>query len=95
MSVTRPDHLIWERILIPDGGAISPAAAAYLRDLTLTQADRDRVTELGSKAETATLTPDERNELDEYILVGHQLARIQSLARVALRNMTPVANTHV
>lgn len=82
MSETRTDHLIWERILIPDAGALSPAITAYIQGLGFTAADQDAMNELSAKARAGTLTPDETLLLDEYIQIGLQLTRIRSLVQV-------------
>ena len=43
------------------------------------------MTELCTKNSANTLSPHERVELDDYVLVSLQLARLHSVARVALR----------
>jgi hypothetical protein len=83
---------IWERILTPDP-AMPPETACYLLRLDFTPADHARMEDLSGKAEAGTLTPAEQAELDDYVRVGHQLALLQSKARVALRQLA-AANGH-
>jgi hypothetical protein len=76
---------IWERVLAPDEGAMSADDARYLLRLDFSPADHARMAELGGRAAERPLAPDEAAELDDYLRVGHQLARLQSAARRALR----------
>jgi hypothetical protein len=47
--------------------------------------------ELSGKASEGTLLPDERRELDGYLLMGHLLAIAHSKARQSLRRHQPAA----
>ena len=78
---------ILRRVLAPENGDLCPEAARFFLDLDLPQADHDRMAELASKAGTADLTPDEREELAEYARVGDLLALLQSKARKSLKKV--------
>ncbi len=76
---------IWNRILAPDQGDLSPEAAAFISRMDFTKPDRERVGELNEKANEGTLTNAERAELEEFIRVGDVLAAMQSKARSSLK----------
>jgi hypothetical protein len=83
MSSTQLD--IWNRILIPDQGDLTPEAAAFIFRMDFTKSDRDRASQLNEKANEGTLTASERTELEEFIRVGDVLAAMQSKARRSLK----------
>jgi hypothetical protein len=83
MSSTQLD--IWNRILIPDQGDLTPEAAAFILRMDFTKSDRDRASQLNEKANEGTLTASERTELEEFIRVGDVLAAMQSKARRSLK----------
>ena len=92
MVVANTPLAIWERVLVANDRGISPDAARYLVQLDFTPADHARMAELSDGAVAGTLTPAEQAELADYVRVGHQLARLQSRARVALRAVAPAGN---
>jgi hypothetical protein len=92
MVVADAPLAIWERILIPGGEDITPEAACYLLRLDFTSADHARMEQLNEKAADGTLSPSEQRELDDYVRVGHQLARLQSTARTILRRLAAGAH---
>ncbi len=75
----------WEKLLARPDRELSEEDASYLLRLDFSPADHARMTELGEKVSTGILSPAELQELDDFILVGHQLARLQALARRSLR----------
>ena len=77
---------IWARIIDPDQGNLTPAAARFMLDLDFRPSDQRRVAALSSKANEGVLTDAERSELEEYIRVGEVLAILQSKARRSLKN---------
>lgn len=85
VAVAAPPTRIWDRLLTPPDGELTPDHARYLLRLGFTPADHERMTELCTKNSANTLSPHERVELDDYVLVSLQLARLHSVARVALR----------
>jgi len=76
---------ILTRVIEPDKPNMPPEAARALLALDFTSMDRARMNELSAKARQGALTPDEGQELDNYIGVGHLLALMQSKARRSLR----------
>ena len=77
---------ILERLLQPENGDVNAEAARFFLSLKFSAADHERMTALGAKARAGTLTPEEDEESDSYIRVGHWLAILQSKARKALKN---------
>jgi hypothetical protein len=87
MVVANTPLAIWERVLLA-AGDLTPDDARYLLRLDFSPADHARMEELNAGAAAGTLTPAERDELADYVRVGHHLARLQSAARVAVRGTT-------
>lgn len=65
---------------------LSPDAARSLLALDFASADRERMNSLAARAREGTLTNDEDEELENYLLVGDLLAIMQSKARRSLKN---------
>ena len=76
---------IVSRLVGPERGDLPADAARFLAALDFPQFDHERMAELSSKAAAGTLSPDEREELDEYLRVVAMLAVIQSKARRSLK----------
>jgi hypothetical protein len=68
---------------------MSPEIARNVLQIQFDGADHDRVNALSEKAQQGTLTPAERDELDEYIRVGTLLGILQSKARQVLKDDGP------
>jgi hypothetical protein len=75
---------IFRRIVDTDQPALSIAAARAILRLNFGQSDRDRMNELAAKNRQGELTPDEDEELGNYIRVGQTLGILQSKARRSL-----------
>jgi hypothetical protein len=75
---------ILQRLLEPENGCLTPDAARFFLSLDFPQADRQRMEMLAEKSQSGHLLSDEREELDEYVRIGHLLALIQSKARKSL-----------
>ena len=87
---------IWERVVGEAEPALTRRVASFLLRLAFGPNDQARITELGEKARSETLTADEREELESYVLVGHWLALMHSKARVAMeRSETASVNTEL
>jgi hypothetical protein len=82
-SATQPG--IWQRIIQPQLGGLSPTAAEAILQLRLPEADSKRVDELSEKARDGTLSPEETDELDNFLHVGRTLELLKSKARQSLR----------
>jgi hypothetical protein len=65
-------------LLEPEDGNLSPEAARYLLSFDFPSADRDRMDTLAEKSQAGELLAGERDELEEYVRIGHMLALIQS-----------------
>lgn len=70
-----------------DARGMSAETARKLLELGFDDSQRQRVDVLSEKANKGALTPDEQDELDEYIRVGNLLAILQSKARLALKRV--------
>lgn len=82
---TNTETAILDRVIEPGSGELSPDAARYLLSLDFKEDDHRRMHELAQKAQAGTLSEDERQELQNYVDVGHLVALLQSKARVSLR----------
>jgi hypothetical protein len=76
---------ILSRILEPEKPTLPPPAARAILDLDFTPDDKARMRELSAKAHEGTLTPDEREAINNYERVGHLLNLLQSKARRSLK----------
>jgi len=80
---------LWERVIEFDTDP-SPSAARALLKLQFSEADRQRMRELGAKARVGSLTPDEERLTDTYERLGCLLDILHSKSRRALkRRRTP------
>ena len=78
---------ILEQIAELDVQSISPETARKLLQFRFETAHHERVGALSEKARQGTLTPAEKDELDEYIRVGSLVGILQSRARQVLKNV--------
>ncbi len=78
---------IFNRLLKPVVDGLSPEAAESLLRADFPESDHARMAELSSKAQEGRLSPEERAEMDEYILTADFLAILQSHARRSLRRV--------
>jgi hypothetical protein len=76
---------ILHRLIEPENDDLSPEAARSILRLNFPERDHRRVAMLSAKASAGTLTPDEQEELGEYLRVSDLLALLQSKARLSLR----------
>jgi hypothetical protein len=84
--IANSEAAIFSRVLEPEKPMLSPDAARSILALDFTTADRERMNALAAKASLGNLTPDENEELDNYLRVGDLLAIMQSKARRSLQN---------
>ncbi len=75
---------ILEQLAELDVKSISPETARKLLQLRFDASHHERVRALSEMAQKGSLSPGEREELDEYIRVGTLLGILQSRARRAL-----------
>ena len=76
---------IFSRVLEPEKGTLSAAAAKTILDLDFNQVDKDRMRELSAKAREGILTDEEQAEINNYERVGHILSLMKSKARLSLK----------
>ena len=76
---------IVNRLIDPERDDLPIDAARFLAELDFPQWDHARMEELSCKAADGALSPDEREEFDEYLRVADLLAVIQSKARWSLK----------
>jgi hypothetical protein len=75
---------ILSRVIEPTEEPLTPEAARTLLAFRFQKIDERRMNQLASKARKGTLSERERNEAEQYNLVGHMLALLQAKARHAL-----------
>jgi hypothetical protein len=75
---------ILRRLFEPEKADLSPEVAGYLLSVDFSAADRERMEALAEKSQAGELLPEEREELDDYVRIGHLLALVQSKARKSL-----------
>jgi hypothetical protein len=80
-----PGTAVLEQHAELDAESLSPATARKILEFQFGTSHHQRVKALSRKAQAATLSPAEQEELDEYIRVGTLLSILQSRARRALK----------
>jgi hypothetical protein len=85
---TYSEAAIFSRVLEPEKPLISPDAARSFLALDFSSTDRERLNVLSAKARAGSLTPDEDEELENFLRVGDLLAIMQSKARRSLQKGT-------
>lgn len=75
---------ILTRVLQPDAGDLSPAAARAVLRFKFPEYDRQRMHELAVKNQDGALTAAEARELDSYLRVGRFLDLVAARARRSL-----------
>ena len=78
------ESAILTRVIDPENGNMPPEVARFFLRLDFSPSDHQRMAELSSKAQDATLTSDEEAELDGLLNVNDFLAIVQSKARRSL-----------
>jgi hypothetical protein len=76
---------ILERLIMPEEPSLSAEAARAILKVTFRPEDRQHVLDLLEKNQEGKLTPNEREELEEYVRVDDLLSLLQSKARLSLR----------
>ena len=75
---------IWERVLLPAKEDLTQEQARYFLRLKFPPRDIRRMNSLSAKARGGSLTPEQDEELENYIRIGHLLGILQSRARQVL-----------
>ena len=84
LNIPNCDVAIMARIIQPERGDLSLAAAKAMLKFAFVQSDQDRMSALLQKAQAGTLTDAEQDEIDDYERVGHLLGIVHAKARKAL-----------
>ncbi len=84
---TNTSAAILNRLIQPEAADLSAAAARSILRLDFPEADHRRMAELSNQAQAGRLSPDEAEELQEYLRVADLLAVFQSKARQSLRRL--------
>ncbi len=79
------DAAVFGRLVKPDRGDFSPAAAREILSLRFDEADQRRMDLLSVKAQEGTLTPEDQAELEGFRRAGYLLGVLWSKARLSLR----------
>jgi hypothetical protein len=77
---------IFARLLSNHKPDMSPRLARYLLTLGFSAREQAHMEELAVRNQDGRLTPDEHDELMNYVKAGHLLALLHSKARKALKN---------
>ena len=75
---------IWERLIQPDESDMAPEIARQFLKLRFPDSDIVRMNDLAAKNRSGGLTPDEKSELDEYMLAGGVIELLHAKARLVL-----------
>lgn len=75
---------ILSRVIEPMNEPLTPDAARTLLTLRFQKIDERRMNQLAAMARKGTLSERERDEAEQYNLVGHMLALLHAKARRAL-----------
>ena len=84
-TLEKSEAAIFGRVVANGRHALSPELARYILGLTFDAQDKARMHELAVGNQDGALSPEEKEELHNYIQVGHLLAVLQSRARQALK----------
>jgi hypothetical protein len=76
---------IFARLIKADDGDLSHELARYILTLGFDERDQARMRELAESNQEGTLSPMEREELQNYVKAGHMLALLHSKARRSLK----------
>ena len=77
---------IWEMILRPHLGPMTPETAATILAMAIPESERSRAKTLLAKAKAGTLTREESLDLDEYERTGNMLSILKAKARRILKS---------
>ena len=82
---------ILDRIIEPQHGGFSPEHARYVLSLDFSTEEHARYAVLAEKAQTDTLSDQERADLDDFLAVNALLTILQAKARISLKKHVPAA----
>ena len=76
---------IFARVIKANDGDLSRELARYILTLGFDEQDQARMRELAESNQEGTLSPEEREELQNYVKAGRMLALLHSKARRSLK----------
>jgi hypothetical protein len=76
---------IFARLIKADQGDLSRDLARYILTLGFAEEDQARMRELAEKNQQGVSSSEEQGELQNYVVVGHMLALLNSKARRSLK----------
>jgi hypothetical protein len=76
---------IFGRLIKTDNGDLSRELARYILTLGFGEEDQARMRELAERNQEGALSPEEQEELQNYVKAGHLLALLHSKARRSLK----------
>jgi hypothetical protein len=76
---------IFGRLIKADKSDLSRELARYILSLGFGDGDQNRMSELAERNQDGRLSSEEKEELENYVKVGHLLALLHSKARRSLR----------
>jgi len=79
------DVTMMARVVEPDKGDLSLAAARAFLKFQFPESDHERAAVLSQKAREGTLTAEEQEEIEDYDRVAHLLGLLHSKARKSLK----------
>ena len=79
------EFAIFARLLSNHEGDMSPRLARYVLTLGFSAAEQARMDDLAVRNQDGCLSPDQHDELMNYVKAGHLLALLHSRARKALK----------
>ena len=88
-ATTQADLL--SRLIDVSSPTCGPEVAGAILQINYSEADHARMAELAFKSNEGVLSDDERDEFQNYVLVGDLLALLKSKARVSLKKHSPAA----
>jgi hypothetical protein len=77
---------IFGRILANGRRELSPSLARYVLGLGFSEEDQSRMADLAERNQDGSLSPEEHDELMNFVQAGHLLALLHAKARKALKN---------
>jgi len=77
---------IWEMILHPHFGDMSPETASAIMGFSIPDIERARMKALLAKAKAGTISREESLDLDEYERAGNMLSVLKAKARRILKS---------
>jgi hypothetical protein len=85
-KTTTSEVAIFGRILANGKRELTPALARYVLGLGFAEEDQSRMADLAERNQDSALSPEEHEELMNFVRAGHLLALLHARARKALKN---------